>query len=122
MNPSNLAAAGLTPGKRGLIQVGAHFESTEVAHIYGAGDAIGPPALAATGIEQARVAVFHAFGDTLNTTSRHSSQPASSPFPKPVAWGPRRPRWWRNKFPMSRAALVTRTSRAATSLATTWAS
>ena len=63
----NLAAAGLTPGKRGLIQVGAHFESTEVPHIYGAGDAIGPPALAATGIEQARVAVFHAFGDTLKS-------------------------------------------------------
>jgi NAD(P) transhydrogenase len=63
----NLAAAGLTPGNRGLIQVGAHFESTEVPHIYGAGDAIGPPALAATGIEQARVAVFHAFGDTLKS-------------------------------------------------------
>lgn len=63
----NLAAAGLTPGKRGLVQVGAHFESTEVPHIYGAGDAVGPPALAATGIEQARVAVFHAFGDTIKS-------------------------------------------------------
>src|SRR6185436_17311993 len=63
----NLAAAGLTPGKRGLVQVGAHFESTEVPHIYGAGDVIGPPALAATGIEQARVAVFHAFGETLKS-------------------------------------------------------
>jgi len=58
----NLAAAGLTPGKRGLVQVGPHFASTEVPHIYGAGDVIGPPALAATGIEQARVAIFHAFG------------------------------------------------------------
>jgi NAD(P) transhydrogenase len=63
----NLAAAGLTPGKRGLVQVGAHFESTEVPHIYGAGDVIGPPALAATGIEQARVAVCHAFGETLKS-------------------------------------------------------
>src|SRR6185436_939110 len=63
----NLAAAGLTPGKRGLIQVGAHFESTEVPHIYGAGDAVGPPALAATGIEQARVAVNHAFGSTFKS-------------------------------------------------------
>src|SRR6188768_1581600 len=63
----NLAAAGLTPGKRGLVQVGTHFESTEVPHIYGAGDVIGPPALAATGIEQARVAVFHAFGETLKS-------------------------------------------------------
>lgn len=61
----NLAAAGLTPGKRGLIQVGAHFQTTEVPHIYAAGDVIGPPALAATGIEQARVAVCHAFGVSL---------------------------------------------------------
>jgi NAD(P) transhydrogenase len=60
----NLAAAGLTPGKRGLIQVGPNYQSTEVPHIYGAGDVVGPPALAATGIEQARVAVFHAFGDS----------------------------------------------------------
>jgi NAD(P) transhydrogenase len=61
----NLAAAGLTPGKRGLVQVGSHFQSTEVPHIYAAGDVIGPPALAATGIEQARVAVCHAFGVSL---------------------------------------------------------
>jgi NAD(P) transhydrogenase len=63
----NLAAAGLTPGKRGLVQVGPHFQSTEVPHIYGAGDVIGPPALAATGIEQARVAVCHAFDETLKS-------------------------------------------------------
>ena len=61
----NLPAAGLTPGKRGLLQVGPHFQSTEVPHIYAAGDVIGPPALAATGIEQARVAVCHAFGMSL---------------------------------------------------------
>ncbi len=63
----DLAAAGLTPGKRGLVQVGAHYQSTEVPHIYGAGDVIGPPALAATGIEQARVAVFHAFGNSMKS-------------------------------------------------------
>ena len=63
----NLAAAGLTPGKRGLVQVGAHYQSTEVPHIYGAGDVVGPPALAATGIEQARVAVCHAFGETFKS-------------------------------------------------------
>jgi NAD(P) transhydrogenase len=56
----NLAAAGITPGKRGLIPVNAHFQS-DVPHIYAAGDVVGPPALAATGIEQARVAVCHAF-------------------------------------------------------------
>jgi NAD(P) transhydrogenase len=60
----NLAAAGVTPGNRGLVPVGAHYQSVDVPHIYAAGDVIGPPALAATGIEQARVAVCHAFGET----------------------------------------------------------
>jgi NAD(P) transhydrogenase len=59
----NLAAAGITPGKRGLVPVNAVYQSV-VPHIYAAGDVIGPPALAATGIEQARVAVCHAFGST----------------------------------------------------------
>ena len=59
----NTAAAGLTLGTRGLIQVGAHYQSTEVSHIYAAGDVIGAPALAATGIEQARVAICHAFDE-----------------------------------------------------------
>jgi NAD(P) transhydrogenase len=56
----NLAAAGITPGRRGLVPVNRHYQS-EVPHIYAAGDVVGPPALAATGIEQARVAVCHAF-------------------------------------------------------------
>ena len=57
----NTSAAGLSLGNRGLIQVGPNYQSTEAAHIYAAGDVIGAPALAATGIEQARVAVCHAF-------------------------------------------------------------
>jgi len=56
----NLAAAGVAPGKRGLVPVNEHYQSA-VPHIYAAGDVVGPPALAATGIEQARVAVCHAF-------------------------------------------------------------
>ncbi len=56
----NLAAAGITPGKRGLVPVNDRFQSA-VPNIYAAGDVVGPPALAATGIEQARVAVAHAF-------------------------------------------------------------
>ncbi len=55
-----LAAAGLEPGKRGLVPVNEWYQ-TVVPHIYAAGDAVGPPALAATGMEQARVAVCHAF-------------------------------------------------------------
>jgi len=57
----NLAAAGLTPGKRGLLQVDAQCR-TEVPHIFAAGDVIGAPALAATGMEQARMAMCVAFG------------------------------------------------------------
>jgi NAD(P) transhydrogenase len=57
----NLGAAGVVPGKRGVLSVNASYE-TEVPHIYAAGDVIGFPALASTSIEQARVAVCHAFG------------------------------------------------------------
>jgi NAD(P) transhydrogenase len=57
----NVTAAGLTLAARGLIQVNQSYQSTEVGHIYAAGDVIGAPALAATGIEQARIAVCHAF-------------------------------------------------------------
>ena len=56
----DLAAAGLTPGKRGLILVDSHYQS-QVPHIYAAGDVIGAPALASTSAEQARVAICHAF-------------------------------------------------------------
>lgn len=62
----NLEAAGITPGKRGLVPVSTNYQS-DVPHIYAAGDVIGPPALAATGIEQARVAIFHAFASTLKS-------------------------------------------------------
>lgn len=55
----NLPAAGITPGKRGLIPIN-EFSQTEVPHIYAAGDVVGPPALASTSAAQARVAVFHA--------------------------------------------------------------
>jgi NAD(P) transhydrogenase len=52
----NLAGAGLTPGKRGLLKVDPQYR-TEVPHIFAAGDVIGAPALAATGMEQARMAM-----------------------------------------------------------------
>ena len=57
----DLPAAGIAPGKRGLIPVGAHYQ-TVVPHLYAAGDVVGPPALAATSMEQARIAVCHALG------------------------------------------------------------
>ncbi len=55
-----LPAAGLAAAKRGLIDVNAHYQ-TAVPHIYAVGDVIGFPALAATSMEQARVAMVHAF-------------------------------------------------------------
>jgi NAD(P) transhydrogenase len=57
-----LANAGLSTGPHNLIAVNAHYQ-TEVPHIYAVGDVIGPPALASTSREQARVAIAHAFGD-----------------------------------------------------------
>ena len=56
----NLAAAGIEPGPRGILTVDAHY-CTSVPHIYAAGDVIGFPALASTSMEQARVAMCHAF-------------------------------------------------------------
>ncbi len=59
-DPLNLPAVGLAANKRGVIEVNGHYQ-TAVPHIYAAGDVIGFPALAATSMEQARVAMVHAF-------------------------------------------------------------
>jgi len=56
----NLEAIGVKPGSRGQIDVNAHYQ-TSVPHVYAAGDVIGFPALASTSMEQARVAMVHAF-------------------------------------------------------------
>jgi NAD(P) transhydrogenase len=55
-----LEKIGIALGKRGLIPVNEHYQ-TQVPHIYAAGDVIGVPALASTSMEQARVAMVHAF-------------------------------------------------------------
>src|SRR5262249_8623353 len=55
-----LETVGITLGPRGLIPVNEHYQ-TSVPNIYAAGDVIGFPALAATSMEQARVAMVHAF-------------------------------------------------------------
>lgn len=55
-----LADVGVEVNDRGLIKVNSHYQ-TEVPHIYAAGDVIGSPALASTAMEQARVAMAHAF-------------------------------------------------------------
>ena len=57
-----LENAGLEADERGLIAVGPDYR-TSVDHIYAAGDVVGWPALAATSMEQGRVAAAHAFGE-----------------------------------------------------------
>ena len=64
-----LDAAGLEADARGRIAVGPDFR-TAVDHIYAAGDVIGGPALAATSMEQGRLASAHAFGDQAATMSQ----------------------------------------------------
>jgi len=55
-----LEGIGIAPSNRGLISVNEHYQ-TVVPHIYAAGDVIGFPALASTSMEQARIAMSHAF-------------------------------------------------------------
>jgi NAD(P) transhydrogenase len=58
----DLANAGLETDSRGRIFVNERFQ-TKVDHIYAVGDVIGFPALAATSMEQGRLAAYHAFGE-----------------------------------------------------------
>lgn len=55
-----LEKVGLSVNRRGYLEVNEHYQ-TSVPNIYAAGDVIGFPALAATSMEQARVAMVHAF-------------------------------------------------------------
>ena len=65
----NLAAAGLAPGERGDLKVDSCYR-TPVPHIYAAGDVIGFPGLASTGMQQARRAMRSAFGGTDSLPAR----------------------------------------------------
>ena len=58
----DLAAAGLEADNRGRLSVDEHYR-TPVEHIYAVGDVIGFPALAATSMDQGRLAAYHAFGE-----------------------------------------------------------
>ena len=65
-----LEAAGLTADERGRIKVDDFFR-TEVEHIYAVGDVIGFPALAATSMEQGRLAAHHACGEPVPPLNTH---------------------------------------------------
>ncbi|MDT5148352.1 MAG: transhydrogenase [Mycobacterium sp.] len=58
----DLEAAGLEADNRGRIFVDDNYQ-TKVDHIYAVGDVIGFPALAATSMDQGRLAAYHAFGE-----------------------------------------------------------
>ncbi len=58
----DLEAAGLEADARGRIFVDDEYR-TKVDHIYAVGDVIGFPALAATSMDQGRLAAYHAFGE-----------------------------------------------------------
>ncbi|HEU5031557.1 MAG TPA: Si-specific NAD(P)(+) transhydrogenase [Spirillospora sp.] len=60
-----LDAAGLAADHRGRIKVDEHYR-TEVPHIYAVGDVIGFPSLAATSMEQGRLAAHHACGEPVS--------------------------------------------------------
>ena len=54
---------GLTADDRGRLTVDDHYR-TEVEHVYAVGDVIGFPSLAATSMEQGRLAAHHACGES----------------------------------------------------------
>ncbi len=62
----HLEAAGIEADDRGRIKVNEYFQ-TSVPHIYAAGDVIGFPALAATSMEQGRLAISHSLGLPMKT-------------------------------------------------------
>ena len=62
----NLEAAGLVSDNRGRIVVGEGYR-TSVPHIHAVGDVIGFPALAATSMEQGRLATYNAFDEPANS-------------------------------------------------------
>ncbi|GGG08327.1 putative soluble pyridine nucleotide transhydrogenase [Rhodococcoides trifolii] len=68
----DLEKAGLEADARGRIFVDDNFQ-TKVDNIYAVGDVIGFPALAATSMDQGRLAAYHAFGEP--TTKLTDLQP-----------------------------------------------
>jgi NAD(P) transhydrogenase len=65
-----LERVGVVPDKRGLLKVDERFR-TSCPTIYAAGDVIGFPALASTSMDQARVAMCHAFDLKYKTGLSH---------------------------------------------------
>jgi NAD(P) transhydrogenase len=67
-NALELANIGIEADARGRIAVDEHYR-TSVEHVYAVGDVIGFPSLAATSMEQGRLAAAHACGIEVNPIS-----------------------------------------------------
>ncbi|MBL1351815.1 MAG: Si-specific NAD(P)(+) transhydrogenase [Zetaproteobacteria bacterium] len=65
-----LETLGIDMQPRGWVRVNEHFQ-TNFSHIYAVGDLVGSPALAATGMEQGRIAAMHACDAKANITTNH---------------------------------------------------
>ncbi len=61
-----LEEAGVESTSAGWVRVDAHYATT-APRVFAAGDVLGPPALASVSMEQARVAMCHAFGIPFKT-------------------------------------------------------
>jgi NAD(P) transhydrogenase len=61
-----LDKVGIEPDKRGRIEIDEQFR-TKVPHIFAVGDVAGPPGLAATAMEQGRIATMYAFDQEIRS-------------------------------------------------------
>ena len=61
-----LEKIGIEPDKRGRVAIDECFR-TKVPHVYAVGDVAGPPGLAATAMEQGRIAAMYAFGEPIRS-------------------------------------------------------
>jgi NAD(P) transhydrogenase len=61
-----LDKVGIEPDKRGRIEIDQQFR-TKVPHIFAVGDVAGPPGLAATAMEQGRIATMYAFDQEIRS-------------------------------------------------------
>src|SRR5260370_31702994 len=82
----NLENAALTADKRGRIVVDDMFR-TQVPHIYAVGDVICFPALAATSMQQGRIAAPHPCGQPLHGPGKNPPT-ATHPIPEPRSRAP----------------------------------
>lgn len=74
---------GVQLGHRGRPIVDTWFRTT-VGHIYAVGDVVGPPARAATAVEQGRVAIAHAFSDDESLSRRPDVVAGDRAVPYPL--------------------------------------